>query len=135
MSPAIATIWKSHDLAYDLFNDLRKSLRNPKPRHRSNNRIITKTQHHDVTMTSSEPAFNKTRWGDIPMLTHTNYGEWRDDTILIRSAIRAYAIITGDDPEPQPLDFDHDDNYDAWKATETESMSMIWLSCSPMYGV
>ena len=40
--------------------------------------------------------------------------------------MRAYPIVTGDDPEPQPLDLDHNDNYDDWKAT-----SIIRLSCSP----
>ena len=82
-------------------------------------------------MTSSEPAFNKTRWGDIPKLTHDNYNEWKDDMILILSAMRAYAIVTGEDPEPQPLDFDHDDNYDDWKAKEAQAAFMIRLSCSP----
>jgi len=81
-------------------------------------------------MTSSEPAFNKTRWGDIPKLTHDNYDEWKDDMTLILSATKAYAIVTGEDPEPQPLDFDHDDNYDDWKAKEAEAASMIRLSCS-----
>jgi hypothetical protein len=51
--------------------------------------------------------------------------------ILILSSMRAYAIVTGDDPEPQPPDFDHDDNYDDWKAKEAEAMSIIRLSCSP----
>jgi hypothetical protein len=82
-------------------------------------------------MSSSEPAFNKSRWGDIPKLTHTNYDEWKDDMILILSAMRTYAIVTGDDPEPQPLDFNHDDNYDDWKAKEAKAASMIKLSCSP----
>jgi uncharacterized membrane protein YgcG len=82
-------------------------------------------------MSSSEPAFNKSRWGDIPKLTLTNYDEWKDDMILVLSAMRTYAIVTGDDPEPQPLDFDHDDNYDDWKAKEAEAASMIRLSYSP----
>jgi len=85
---------------------------NPKPQHHL----------HDLTMsssiTSSKPAFNNTRRGNIPKLTHANYDEWKDDMILILSAMGAYAIVTGDDPEPQPLDFDHDDNYDDWKAKE-----------------
>jgi len=50
--------------------------------------------------------------------------------ILILSAIKAYAIMTGEDPEPQPLDFDHDDNYDDWKTQEAEAASIIRLSCS-----
>jgi hypothetical protein len=51
--------------------------------------------------------------------------------ILILSAMRAYAIITGEDPEPQPVEVDHDDNYDDWKAKEAEAASIIRLSCSP----
>jgi len=43
----------------------------------------------------------------------------------------AYAIVTREDPEPPPLDFDHKDNYDDWKAKEAEAASMIRLSCSP----
>jgi len=30
---------------------------------------------HNVMMTSFELAMNKTRWGNIPKLTHTNYDE------------------------------------------------------------
>ena len=70
-------------------------------------------------------------WGDIPKLTHANYDKWKDDMILILSAMGAYAIVTGDDPEPQPHHFNHDDNYDDWKAKEAEAASMIRLSCSP----
>jgi len=81
-------------------------------------------------MSSSEPAFNKNGWGAIPKVTHANYDEWKDDMILILSAMRAYAIFTGDDPAPQPLDSDHDDNYDDRKAKEAEAASMIRLSCS-----
>jgi hypothetical protein len=50
------------------------------------------------------------------MLTHSNYDEWRDDMIPVLSVMRAYTIVTGDDPELQLLDLDHDDNYDDWKA-------------------
>jgi len=105
----------THDLSYNLLHNLQQSLKNPKPCHRSNSRINnTETQHyrHDLTMTSSDPAFNKTRWGDIRKLTHNNYDEWKDDMILMLSAMKAYAIITGEDPEPQPLHFYHDNNYD-----------------------
>jgi hypothetical protein len=82
-------------------------------------------------MSSSEPAFNKSRWGDILKLTHTNYDEWKDDMILVLSAMRTNAIVTGDDPEPQPQHFDHNDNYDDCNAKEAEAASMIRLSCSP----
>jgi len=81
-------------------------------------------------MTSSEPAFNKTRWGGITKLTHDNYNEWKDDMILILSAMKAYAIVTAVDPELQPLDFDHDDNYNDWTAKEAEAAFMITLSYS-----
>ena len=51
--------------------------------------------------------------------------------ILILSAMRAYTIVTGEDPELQPRDFDCDDNYDDWKAKEPKAAPMIRLSCSP----
>jgi len=51
--------------------------------------------------------------------------------ILILSAMRAYAIVTGEDPEPQLLDFNHNDNYDDWKSKEVQAESMMRLSCSP----
>jgi hypothetical protein len=110
----------------------KKSLKNPKHWHSSNNRInSTKTQHHDLKMTSSEPTFNKTTWGESPKLTHANYDAWQDDMILILSAMRAYAIVTRDDPETQPIDFDHNDNCDDLKAKKAEAASVIKLSCSP----
>jgi len=125
---------KTHDLSYDLLHDLQKSLKNPKPCHRSNSRINnTKTQHnlYDIALTYSEPAFNKTRWGNIPKLAHDNYDEWKSDMIVILSPMKAYAIVTGENPELQPLDFDHNDNYDDWKAKEAKAALMIRLSCSP----
>jgi len=79
-------------------------------------------------MTFSNTAFNKTRCHNIPKLTHDNYDEWKDDMILILSAMKAYAIVTGEDRKQQPLDFDHDDNYDDWKAKEAKGASMIRLS-------
>ena len=45
--------------------------------------------------------------------------------------MRAYAIVTGDDRQPQPLDFDQDDSSDDWQANEAKAASMIRLSCSP----
>jgi hypothetical protein len=64
------------------------------------------------SITSSELAFNKTRWGDIPKLTHANYNEWEVDMILILAAVRAHTIFSRDDRELHPLDFDNDDNDD-----------------------
>jgi predicted hydrolase (HD superfamily) len=66
-------------------------------------------------MTSSKPTVNRSKWGDILTLTHTNYDEWRDDMIPVLSAMRAYATVVGDDPEQQLLNLDHDHNYDDWK--------------------
>jgi len=51
--------------------------------------------------------------------------------LLILLSMRAYVIVAGEDPEPQPLDFDQDDNYDDWKAKEAEAASIIRLSCYP----
>jgi len=51
--------------------------------------------------------------------------------IIILSAMRAYAVVTREDLEPQQRDFDHDDNYDDWKAKEAEPVSIIRHSCSP----
>jgi len=51
--------------------------------------------------------------------------------IPILSAMREYAIVTGEDTELQPLDLHHDDNYDDWKTKEAEAASIIRLSCSP----
>jgi len=124
----------SHNPSYNLSHNLQKSLKNPKSCQHTNSRInSTKTQHHlhDHTMTSSKPASNMTWWGDIPKLTHNNYDEWKDNMILILSAIREYAIISGEDSEPQPVDFHHNENYDDWKPMEVEDASTIRLSCSP----
>jgi hypothetical protein len=49
--------------------------------------------------------------------------------ILIVSAIMSYAIVTGEDPALLPLDFDHNDNYNDWKAKDAEAGSTIRLSC------
>jgi len=83
------------------------------------------------SIASSEPALNQTRLGDIPKLTDANCNKWKDSMILILSARRAYAMVTGEDPELQRLEFDLDDNYDDWKAKESEATSIITLSCSP----
>ena len=49
---------KSHDLSYNLFHDHQKSLKTPKPCHRSNNRLnSTKTQHHHEPSPQSHDDF------------------------------------------------------------------------------
>jgi len=83
------------------------------------------------SITSSEPYINKSRWGDLPKLTHANYDEWKEDMTHLLSAMRAYVIITGGDLESQPIDFDQDDNYNDWKAKEAEAAFIIRHSCSP----
>jgi len=82
-------------------------------------------------MSSSDPTFHKTRWGNIPKLPHANYDTWKDSIIFILSAMRVYAIVSRDDSEPQPADFNHEDNYDQWKAKEAEAALMIKLFFSP----
>jgi len=86
-------------------------------------------------MSSPEPSLTKTICGDIPQLTHPNYNQWRDNMVLIISAMRAYAIVTGDDPEPQPLDFDQDDIYDDLRLRK--QMPHLWsdFSVPPKYGI
>jgi hypothetical protein len=94
--------------------------------------LNTITSHlHDLTITSSKPAFTKTKLGDILQLTLTNYDEWKYNIIVILSAMSAYAIVTREDPKLQTLNFDHDDYYDGLKAKEAEGASIIRLSCSP----
>jgi hypothetical protein len=62
-------------------------------------------------MSSSKPAFIKTRWGDNPKLSQTDCVEWKENMILILSAMEACAIVNGDDPEPLHPDLDRDDIY------------------------
>jgi hypothetical protein len=72
-----------------------------------------------------------TRWGKYCNHTPTNHNKWKHDKTLIPLAFRADIIITAADPEPQPLDFDPNDNYDDWKAKEAEAASEIRLLYSP----
>jgi hypothetical protein len=82
-------------------------------------------------MTSSESGFNITRWGNILDLAHTNYNNWKDGLIHILSPMRAYPIITGENPQPQPIDFHYDNMYNDWKRLTANAASMMRLSCSP----
>jgi hypothetical protein len=82
-------------------------------------------------MLSSEPILNESKQCKIPKLTHTNYDEWRDYMGPLLVALRAYEILTGDEPELQALDLDHNGNYDDWKANNTQTTSILRLSCSP----
>jgi len=40
-------------------------------------------------MSSSKPALNKTRWGNISKLTHDNYDKCKDNLMLILLAMKA----------------------------------------------
>ncbi|KAF8246043.1 hypothetical protein K440DRAFT_645406 [Wilcoxina mikolae CBS 423.85] len=78
------------------------------------------------TPTSNLPNYNKTQWGNIPLLTHLNYDSWVETMILVLEAMGAYNIVTGEEPEPQALDID----YTNWKAREAQATTSILLSCS-----
>jgi hypothetical protein len=65
------------------------------------------------------------------MLTHDNYDQWKQNMIVILAAMKAYAIVSWDNPEQQSLDFDHNSNDDDWKPKHSEAASVIRLYCSP----
>jgi hypothetical protein len=72
-------------------------------------------------------AFNKTEWGNIPLLTYLNYKTWKETMTLVWEAMDAYDIVTGEEPEPPQIDID----YREWKIRATKAKTMIHLSCSP----
>lgn len=69
-------------------------------------------------------------WGNIPKLTHAHHDEWKDNVILILLVMRAYAIVTGEDHEQPPRDFDLNHNYGDWNDKEAEAVSTIRISCT-----
>jgi hypothetical protein len=99
-----------------------QSLKNPNP-------VLLKTQHHRSNLTMSEPApaFNKTEWGNIPLLTYLNYETWKETMTLVLEAMDAYHIITSKEPEPPQIAID----YHEWKIRAAKAKTMIHLSCSP----
>jgi hypothetical protein len=44
--------------------------------------------------------------------------------VSLLTSMGAYKIVTGEDPEPQRLDFDHDDSYDDCQAKEADATSI-----------
>jgi hypothetical protein len=78
-------------------------------------------------MSESAPAFNKTEWGNIPLLTYLNYETWKETMTLVLEAVDAYDIVTGEEPEPPPIDIDHHE----WKIRAAKAKTTIHLSCSP----
>jgi hypothetical protein len=73
------------------------------------------------------PAFNKTEWGNIPLLTYLNYETWKETMTLVLEAMDAYDIVTGEEPEPPQIDID----YHEWKIRAAKAKTTIHLSCSP----
>ena len=76
---------------------------------------------------SSTPAFNKTQYGNIPLLTYINYEAWKDTMFHVLRAVDADNIITGEEEEPAPIDLDYRD----YKKRASKAASIISLSCSP----
>lgn len=82
-------------------------------------------------MTTFELTFITSRWGNILKMTHSNNDKWKDDMILILSAMRAYTTATREDPKLQPVDVNHDEKDDDWKPEEAEAVSVIRRSYTP----
>jgi len=80
-------------------------------------------------MSAPEPApvFNKTEWGDIPLLTYLNYETWKETMTLVLEAMDVYDTITGEKPEPPQIDID----YQQWEIRSAKAKTMLHLSCSP----
>lgn len=78
-------------------------------------------------MSEPPPAFDKTEWANILLLTYLNYETWNETMTLDLEAMDAYDIGTGGQPEPPQTDID----YYKWKIQAAKSTTMIHLSCSP----
>ena len=76
---------------------------------------------------SSTSAVNKTKYGDIPLLTSLNFNSWQKTVLLILQEIDADKIIPGEENEAQPLDV----NYKDYKKQTTKAANIISLSYSP----
>jgi len=73
------------------------------------------------------PAFNKTEWGNIPLLTYLDYEPWEETMTLVLGAMDAYYIVTGEEPEPPQINIYYHD----WKIRAAKTKTTIHLSCSP----
>jgi len=78
-------------------------------------------------MSEPAPAFNKTEWGIISLITYLKYEPWKKTMTLVLEAMDAYEIVTSEEPEPPPIDID----YHEWKIRAAKAKTMIHLSCSP----
>jgi len=57
------------------------------------------------------PAFNKTEWGNIPLLPYHKYEPWKATMTLVLGAMKAYDIVTSEEPEKPQINID----YHNWK--------------------
>ena len=80
--------------------------------------------HHVDQQTTTVPALNKTKYGDIPLLTSINYNSWQRTVLRVLQEIDADEIISGEDDVTQPLDIDY-------KKRSTMAAKIISLPCSP----
>ena len=72
-------------------------------------------------------AVNKTKYGDIPLLTSINYNSWQRTVLRVLQEIDLDAIISGGEDEAQPLDI----NYKDYKKRSAKAANTIPISCSP----
>jgi len=77
--------------------------------------------------TEPAPAFNKTEWGNIPLLTYLNYEIWKETMTIVLEAMDAYDIVTGQKHEQPQIDID----YHNWKLQAAKPKAKIHFSCSP----
>ena len=72
-------------------------------------------------------AFNRTEYGNIPLLTYLNYEAWKGIKFHVLRALDADNIIAGEEEEPMPIDLDYKD----YKKRASKAASIISLSFSP----
>ena len=77
--------------------------------------------------TSTVPTANKTKYGDIPLLTPPNYNSWQRTVLRVLQEIDADEIVPGKEDDPQPLNIDYKD----YKKRSAKAANIISLSCSP----
>ena len=52
---------------------------------------------------------NKTKYGDIPLLTSLNYNSWQRTVLRVLQEIHADENVFGEEDEAQPLDVNYKD--------------------------
>ena len=80
-----------------------------------------------TNIASGVPAVNKTKYGDIPLLTSINYNSWQKAVLRVLQEIDADEIISGEEDVAQPLDIIYKD----YKKRSAKAANIISLSCSP----